>query len=82
MRLERGAIFLSDGAAENFIKRVVDVVSGAPAGVSRVDVSTQMRMPVGIAALYLSAAEEQRLVVRDDTSRGIYYHINRFREFD
>ena len=80
MCLERGAVFLSEGI-ETFVKRVVDVVSNAAAGASRVDVGSKMGMPVGVAGLYLHVAEERGRIVRDDTPRGVYYHANRFHEF-
>ena len=82
MRLERGAIFSSDGDADTILKQVVAFVSKSEKGASRVDVSSQMGLPVGVTTLYLNRAEARALVARDDTARGVYYHVNKFMTFD
>lgn len=83
MSLERGALFASDGAADALMSDVVRVVSQQESrGLSRVDISARVGMPVGITALYLNRAESRQIIVRDDTPRGIYYHMNEFSNFN
>ena len=82
LRLERGAVFSSGSDAEDVMKRVLTVITKSQNGSSSVDVSSEADMPVGVSALYLGRAESRALVVRDDTSRGVYYHVNKFMTFD
>ena len=62
-------------------KAVISCISSSKSGVSKLHAATATKLPIGAVNLHLKEAEEQGLVVRDETPHGVLYCVNMFDRF-
>jgi hypothetical protein len=74
------AIFFRD--FESHIQEaVISCISSSNSGITKLYAATMTKLPIGVVNLHLKEAEEQGLVVRDETPHGVLYYVNMFGRF-